>query len=310
MNFIYSDSNKRYYTLDYFYKHKFNSKVSKISLNANFTCPNIDGTKGYGGCAYCASGSGTFGGNKNKPLIEQFYDIKKVEDHKWPNTKYIAYFQANSNTYAPTPYLKNIYEPFLNIKNVVGISIATRSDCITEETLDYLEDLNKKTFLTIELGLQTINPKTNDYLNRKESLKEFENMVYELHKKNIFIVVHIINGLPGETKEDMLNTVKYLNKLPIDGIKIHMLCVLKKTKLGIDYLNKPFHILTKEEYIDILCEQLELLNENIVIERISADPDPKELIEPSWVIKKFDVMNTLDKEMKKRNIYQGDKKNS
>jgi radical SAM protein (TIGR01212 family) len=247
---------------------------------------------------------------KDKSLIEQFYDIKKVEDQKWPNAKYIAYFQANTNTYAPTDYLKSIYEPFLTIKDVVGIAIATRADSITKDTLNYLEELNKKTFLTIELGLQTINPKTSSYLNRQETLSEFEHMVYELHQRNIFTVIHIINGLPGESKDDMLKTVQYLNKLPIDGIKIHMLCVLKNTKLGRDYLIKPFPILTKEEYVDILCDQLEILRPEIVIERISADPNPNDLIEPQWVIKKFDVMNTLDKEMKKRNIYQGDKKDS
>lgn len=305
MRFKFSDSNKRYHALDYYYRNKFGVKVAKVSLNANMTCPNIDGSKGTGGCIYCHAGSGTFGGDKNKTLLEQFNDIKKVEQRKWPKAKFIAYFQANSNTYAPLNKLKEMYEPFLNIPDIVGLAIATRSDCLSDDIIDYLAELKTKTFLTVELGLQTINQSTNKYLNRCETLNEFEDSINNLHKKGIFTVVHIINGLPGETKEDMLNTVRYLNKLPIDGIKIHMLCILKGTKLALDYYKDPFHLLTKDEYVDILKDQLELLRPEIVIERISADPDSNDLIEPTWVIKKFDVMNTLDKLMLKEDSFQG-----
>ena len=224
---------------------------------------------------------------------------------KWPNSLYIGYFQANTNTYAPLPILKEKYESILNLPNVVGLSIATRSDAISNEVLDYLEELNKKTFLTIELGLQSMHAKTLKLINRGHDLANFENMVKKLQERNIKVVVHIINGLPNETKEDMLKTVKYLNSLNIDGIKIHMLHILKNTKLAKMYEEKPFHLLTKEEYIDIVCEQLTYLNENIVIHRITGDPKKEDLIAPTWLLKKFCVLNDIDKEMKKRNYYQG-----
>lgn len=310
-NFKYSNTNKRYHTLDYFYKNKFHEKVFKVSLNAGFSCPNLDGTKGFGGCIYCSkSGSGEFGGNKEDSLIKQFNEIRDRMLKKWPKAKYIGYFQARTNTYAPVEKLKNIYEKILKQDNVIGLNIATRSDSITDECLNYLEELNNKTYLTIELGLQSAKKETNKLINRCETIDEFENMVKKLRKRNINVVVHIINGLPYETKEDMLNTVKYLNKLDIQGIKIHMLSVLKNTPLEKLYKEKNFHILTKEEYIDIVVNQLELLREEIVIHRLTGDPDPKELIAPTWLIKKFCVLNDIDKEMVKRNTYQGVKANA
>jgi radical SAM protein (TIGR01212 family) len=226
-------------------------------------------------------------------------------DHKWHNNKYIAYFQARTNTYAPVERLKQIYEKVLTFDNVIGISIGTRPDAISKECLDYLEDLNKRTYLTVELGLQTIKEETSKLINRCHSLECFENMVKELRKRNIDVVVHIINGLPNETKEDMINTVKYLNQLEIQGIKIHMLSILKNTPLEKYYEQTHFHVLTKEEYVDIVVDQLEHLREEIVIHRITGDPDPQELIEPNWLIKKFCVMNDIDKEMVKRDTYQG-----
>lgn len=305
-NFIYSNTNKRYHTLDYFYKQKFHSKVFKISLNAGFSCPNIDGTVGYGGCIYCSkSGSGEFAGNKEDSLEKQFNTIKNIMLRKWPNGKFIGYFQARTNTYADVATLKKLYEKVLSFDNVIGLNIATRPDAISKECLDYLEELNKKTYLTIELGLQTTNEKTAKLINRCHTLSCFENMVKELRKRNINVVVHIINGLPYETKEDMLNTVKYLNTLDIQGIKIHMLSILKDTPLEKLYQKEHFKVLTKEEYIDIVISQLELLRPEIVIHRITGDPDPKELIAPTWLIKKFCVLNDIDKEMVKRNTYQG-----
>ena len=304
--FKYSDNNKRYHTLDYFYKHKFNSKVFKVSLNAGLICPNIDGTVGKGGCIYCSnSGSGEFAGNKNDDIITQFNEIKKMMLKKWPNAKYIGYFQAHTNTYAPVETLKKLYEPILQQENVVGLNIATRPDAISDECLKYLEELNKKTYLTIELGLQTIHKKTTKIINRCHTLECFENMVKKLRKKNINVVVHIINGLPYETKEDMIKTAKYLNKLDIQGIKIHMLSVIKNTKLEKLYQLKPFHILTEEEYIDIVINQLENLRPEIVINRITGDPKLDDLIQPTWLVKKFCVLNNIDKEMVKRNTYQG-----
>ena len=304
--FPYTLDNKRYHTLNYHVKTKYNCKVVKVSLNAGFSCPNIDGTVGYGGCIYCSkTGSGEFGGDITKSLPEQFYEIKEKIAKKWPNSKYIAYFQARTNTYAPVNILKEKYESVLNLEDVIGIAIATRCDAITDEALDYLTELNKKTNLTIELGLQTIHEKTSKLINRCHTLEKFEKMVKKLQKRNIEVVVHIINGLPYETKEMMIETAKYLNNLNIDGIKIHMLNITKNTPLANLYNQNPFHILTKEEYIDIAISQLEYLNPKIVIHRITADPDPKELIEPAWLLKKFCVLNDIDKEMKKRNTYQG-----
>lgn len=304
--FIYSDNNKRYHTLDYFYKKKFNSKVFKVSLNAGFSCPNIDGTVGTGGCIYCSnSGSGDFAGNISDDLITQFNNIKSLLHKKWPKAKYIGYFQAHTNTYAPINILKEKYETILSLENVVGLSIATRSDAISEDCLNYLEQLSKKTYLTIELGLQTIHEKTTKLINRCHTLKNFEEMVKKLRKRNINVVVHIINGLPFETEEMMIETVKYLNKLDIQGIKIHMLHILKNTKLELLYKNTKFHVLTKDEYVDIICKQLEYLRPEIVINRITGDPVKEDLIEPTWLIKKFCVLNDIDKELVKRNSYQG-----
>ena len=304
--FKYTLDNKRYHTLNYFYKTNFNSKVVKISLNGGFTCPNIDGTKGYGGCIYCSkTGSGEFGGNINDELEVQFNKVKDVINKKWPNSKYIAYFQARSNTYAPLHILKEKYEKVLKFDNVIGIAIATRCDAISDECLDYLEELNKRTFLTVELGLQTIHEETSKLINRCHTLKEFEDMVYKLKERNIKVVVHIINSLPYETEDMMLDTVRYINKLGIWGIKIHMLNIIKDTPLEELYKTKQFHILSKEEYIDIVIKQLELLDEKVVINRITADPDPESLIEPKWLVKKFCVLNDIDKEMVKRNTYQG-----
>lgn len=306
--FKYSDDNKRYHTLNYFYKHKFNSKVFKVSLNAGFSCPNIDGTIGYGGCIYCSkSGSGEFAGNSNDDIVTQFNKVKSMMLKKWPNAKYIGYFQARTNTYAPVEKLKEVYEPILKQEGVIGINIGTRADSITDECLEYLEDLNRRTYLVVELGLQTIHEKTSKLINRCHTLECFTNMVKKLREKNINVVVHIINGLPGESKEDMLETVKYINNLDIQGVKIHMLSILKNTPLEEYYKKNKFHILTKEEYIDIVVSELEYLREEIVINRITGDPDIKELIEPKWLIKKFCVLNDIDKEMVKRNIYQGDK---
>ena len=304
--FKYSNSNKRYHTLDYFYKNKFNSKVFKVSLNAGFSCPNIDGTVGYGGCIYCSSsGSGDYAGNPNDNLVKQFNTVKEIIHKKWPEAKYIGYFQAHTNTYAPVNVLKEKYETILKLPNVVGLNIATRADAINNECLDYLTELNKKTYLTIELGLQTIHESTTKLINRCHTLECFEKMVKKLRDRNINVVVHIINGLPYETKEMMIETVKYLNKLDIQGIKIHMLHILKGKKLAKIYSEKQFHVLTKEEYVGIVCDQLEYINENIVINRITGDPSTDDLIEPNWLVKKFCVLNDIDKEMVRRNSYQG-----
>ncbi|MCX4254907.1 MAG: TIGR01212 family radical SAM protein [Bacilli bacterium] len=302
--FKYSLDNKRYHTLNYFYRSKFDSKVFKVSLNAGFSCPNFRNGKG---CIFCKDGSGNI--YKDIPLKEQFEIVKIPLEKKWPNSKYIAYFQANTNTYASVNVLKEKYESVLSKPNVVGLAIATRSDALSTEILDYLSVLNERTFLTVEIGLQSMHKESLEFIKRGHDLDNFYKAIKELKKRNIFVVVHIINGIPGETKEMMVNTVKYLNSLGIDGIKIHMLYISKGTELEEIYLNNPFHILTKDEYIDIVCEQLEYLDEKIVVERITGDPIKEELTEPTWLLKKFCVLNDIDKEMKKRDIYQGDKVN-
>lgn len=301
--FLYSLDNKRYHTLNYFFRNKFGSKVFKVALNARFTCPNYKN----GGCIYCSHGSGN--NYQEMDLVEQFNLVKIPLERKWPNSKYIAYFQANTNTYAPLSVLKEKYEQVLNIPNVYGLDIATRSDALSEEILDYLSELNKRTFLIVELGLQSIHEDTLKFIRRGHDLKNFEEAVKKLKERNIFVVVHIINGLPYETKEMMIETVKYLNTLGIDGIKIHMLYISTGTPLALIYKERAFPLLTKEEYIDIVCEQLEYLDPKIVIMRITGDPIKEELIAPTWLVKKFCVLNDIDKEMKKRDIYQGDKVN-
>ena len=301
--FKYTLDNKRYHTLNYYYKNKYNKKVFKVALNANFSCPHkINGR----GCIFCSKlGSGDFAGNINKDIITQFNEVKDMMKNKWPDAYYIAYFQANTNTYAPVDVLKEKFESVINLRNVIGLSIATRPDCINDECLKYLQELNKKTNLIIELGLQSMHDNTLKYINRGHDLKCFDECVKKLKAVDINVVVHIINGLPYETKEMMLDTVRHVNKLNIDGIKIHMLHIIKNTELADIYEKEQFNVLTKEEYIDIVISQLELLNPKIVIHRITGDPKKEDLIAPSWLLKKFCVLNDIDKEMVKRNTYQG-----
>ena len=243
-----SNTNKRYYTLDYYYKQRYGKKVFKVSLNLNLTCPNIDGTKSYGGCIYCKNGSGE---DKNLSLKEQFIKVKTLLHKKWPDAKYIAYFQANSNTYCSVNFLKEKVDEVLSYDNVCGINIATRCDCIKDDMLEYLKELNKKTDLVIELGLQTIKDETSKLINRAHTLKD----------------------------------------TPLEKL----------------YKKEKFHVLTRKEYVDIVCDELEYLNEDIVINRITGDPHEEDLIEPFWLQKKFCVLNEIDKELVKRNTYQGKK---
>ena len=303
----YINNQHRYYTLDYYYKNKYNSKVFKVALNGNFTCPNRDGKISTLGCIFCSeSGSGDFAGDKELPLKEQFEQVKAVLLKKWPKAKYIPYFQANTNTYGPISKLKALFNEAVTLDNdIVSISIATRPDCLSNETIEFLNELNQIKPVTIELGLQTIHDSTAKVINRGYNLNVFEDAVKRLNKYNIEIVVHIINGLPFETKDMMLDTVKYLNNLNIQGIKIHSLFILKNTKLAEMFLNNEFNILTMDEYVDTTVEQLAIIRDDIVIHRINGDAPRDLLIEPQWSIKKLVVMNEIDKKMKERNYYQG-----
>lgn len=299
--FKYTLDNKRYHTLNYFFKTKFGQKVFKVPLNINSTCPN----KINGGCIFCSNNSASNISDNSVDILTQFEKAKNILEKKWPNSLYIAYFQSGTNTYNNIEKIKKYIDTLLTIPKVVGISIATRPDCLNDEWLKYFDELNKKTFLMIELGLQSSKEETLKFINRGHDVKCFTKAVKDLQKIKIFTVAHIINGLPFETKEDMINTVKYLNNLKIDAIKIHMLYISKNTKLADIYKKQNIKILKKEKYIDIVCSQLEYINEKIVIERLTGDPIEDELIEPKWLLKKFCVLNDIDKEMVKRNIYQG-----
>ena len=303
----YFTSAKPYNSLNEYYKQEYGKKVAKISLNAGFTCPNRDGKKGYGGCIFCSKDlSGDFAGDKNKSLKEQFDDIKEVILKKWPDTLFIPYFQAGSNTYAPIDYLKKIFnEAILFDPKVVGISIATRGDCINHDIAKMLGEINKKIHVQVELGLQSANEKTSDYINRKMTNQEFEIGVELLRKENIEVVCHIINGLPNETIDDMLNTIRYINKLDIQGVKIHSLLILKDTILADNYKKDKFPILDLEQYVEIVCKQISILRPDIIIHRLAADGNANDLIEPLWTKKKMVVMNEIDKYLRKNNIYQG-----
>lgn len=302
-----TNKERPYYTINDYYLEKYGHKVYKIALNGDFTCPNRDGSLSYRGCIFCSeSGSGEFGGEISDPLEVQFEKVKTMMSNKWKEGKYIAYFQANTNTYGPLEKLKTLYEKALTLDpDIIGLSIATRPDCISDETLDYLEDLNKRTFLIIELGLQTIHEKTSKLINRGHTYQVFEDMVNKLRDRNIHVVVHIINGLPYETKEMMLETLEKLNTLDIQGIKIHMLFMTKQTPLYEYYQHHPFHFLTLEEYVDITTAQIERLRPDIIIHRLTGDAPRNELIEPKWTLKKFVVTNEIDKLMRQRHTYQG-----
>ncbi|MDY0138397.1 MAG: TIGR01212 family radical SAM protein [Candidatus Izemoplasmatales bacterium] len=305
MNFFTDE--KHYNTLNNFYRHRFNTKVFKIALNGGFTCPNRDGKISTAGCIFCSdSGSGEFGGDKHFSLKEQFTTIKSMMEKKWKVGKYIVYFQSFSNTYGPIKKLRRLYNEALTLdENIIGLNIGTRADCFSEEIYDLLEEINKKTYLTIELGLQSMHDKTLVQINRGHNLEIFINTVSELRKRDINVVVHIINGLPGETEEMMLETADFLNTLDIQGVKIHMLYITHSTPLSRIYIKKPFKLLTLKEYVSITVKQLCLLNDNIIIHRVTGDPDRNDLIAPEWTLKKFIVANEIDKLMRKNKLYQG-----
>lgn len=303
----YITSQHRYYTLDYYLKERFGEKVAKVALNGNFSCPNRDGKISNKGCIFCSEkGSGDFAGDPKEDLLTQFNKIKEMTKGKWKNPKYIAYFQANTNTYGSMEKLHKLYDEAITLTDdVVCLSIATRPDCINEEICSYLGKLNKINPVWVELGLQTIHQETADYINRGYTLDVFENAVNLLRKQNIEVIIHVINGLPNETNQMMLETIKYLNSLDIQGIKIHSLFVLKNTILGYLYEKEPFKIMTLEEYSSLVCEELAILRKDIVVHRIMGDAPRDLLIEPKWSIKKLVVMNEIDKLMKEKNYYQG-----
>ena len=311
MNELFTEE-KHYLTLNNYLKHLYNEKVFKVSLNGNFSCPNRDGKISTNGCIFCsAKGSGDFAGNINLSIKDQFYEVVSKLENKWPNGAYIAYFQANTNTYGTVSELKMRYEQIIKDgkkldDKIKVLSIATRPDCLDDDILNLLNELNKQIPLWIELGFQSSNEDTAKFINRGYQNECLITAVNNLKAIGIKVIVHIINGLPTDTYGDMINTVKFLSHLPIDGIKIHMLHVINNSPLGKLYKEKPFPLLSLEEYVEIVVAQLRLLPPNVVIHRITGDADKNELLAPMWTLKKFVVMNEIDKLMRKEKYYQGD----
>lgn len=303
--FPYSDTNKRYHTQSYYLKKRFGCKVIKISLNGGFTCPNIDGTKGYGGCTYCSAGSGSFGGDPALSVTEQFEQVRKRLSGKWDEGLYIPYFQANTNTYAPVEKLRRLTEEALGCDRAVGIAISTRPDCISDDALDYLAELNERTYLTVELGLQTIFDHTAQRINRCHTYSDFLRCYERLRAKGINICVHLINGLPGETCEHMLKSAKAMSELELHSIKLHLLHIIKGTAIAEEYARGEFSAMTMEAYVETVCEQLKLFPPELIIERLTGDGSWSSLIAPRWSLKKMPVLNEIDKRLAAENSYQG-----
>ena len=300
------DDNKRYHTWNYYLRNTFGEKIFKVSINAGFTCPNIDGKVAYGGCTYCSKeGSGDFAGNPKDDLIKQFNDIKEMMLRKWPNAKYIGYFQAYTNTYAPLEVLKEKYETILAQDDVVGLSISTRPDCLEDDVLEYLAELNERTNLWVELGLQTIHDSTSKIINRGHDYKTFLEGVEKLKSKNIKTVVHIINGLPGEDYNMMMETAKAVADLNVHGIKIHLLHVIKNTPMARMLEKNMMSLMTQDDYVNLVCDQLEILPPEMVIHRLTGDGKKEDLVGPLWSLKKWEVLNAIDDTIKARDSYQG-----
>ncbi len=284
-------------TLASYLKGEFNTRVAKLSFDAGFTCPNKDGKCGKGGCAFCSDeGGGYYTGTPEEQMA--------LTRYKWPDAKYLAYFQSNTNTYAPVEVLKKKYDEALKIENVLGLAIGTRADCLPDDVLELLKDYNKKTFLWVELGLQSTNKKTRYSMNICCSMKTFEKGALSLINSNIKTVFHIILGLPGDSIEDMFETVRYACSLNPFGIKLHMFHLIEGSQLGKKHPN-GYGLMTREEYVKLVVDLIEIIPKEIVMHRITGDPPSSGLIEPFWVRDKRRVLNDIQKEFKKRETYQG-----
>ncbi len=306
MDFKYTADNKRYHTWNYHLRQKFGTKVFKVALNGGFTCPNIDGTKGVGGCTYCSgSGSGDFAGNPSHSILTQFDEVRAELHKKWHDAKYIAYFQAHTNTYAPVEVLKSRFEPVLKLDNVVGLSIATRADALPDDVLDYLSELNERTYLIVELGLQTIFDSTGERINRCHTYAEFLEGYEKLARRGINVCVHLIDGLPGETPEMMRESARAVASLRPHCVKLHLLHIIKGTKMAEQYARGEITTMTLEEYVQIIADQIELMPPETVIQRLTGDGGRDVLIAPLWSLKKFVVLNSIDKELLRRSTWQG-----
>lgn len=296
---------KRYHSLNYFLREKFGEKIFKISLDGGFSCPNRDGTVSHGGCIFCSErGSGDFAGSRDFSIDRQFNDIKLMMNKKWKQGKYIAYFQAYTNTYAPIDVLREKYQEAMSQEGVVALAIATRPDCLGEEVLDLLEEISKKLYLWVELGLQTSKDSTARLINRGYKREVFEEAVKNLRGRGIDVVVHTIFGLPEESLEDMLDTVKYISKLPIQGVKFHLLHLIEGTPIVKLYEQGRLKFMSQEEYIELICKSITLLPEDIVVHRLTGDAPRELLIGPMWSLKKWEILNAIDNTLKDNNWYQ------
>ena len=304
----YSDTNKRYYTYDHYLKKTFGAKCAKIPIDAGFTCPNIDGRCGVGGCIYCSSrGSGDFAESASVSISDQIRITRERLSSKWKTDMCIPYFQAHTNTYAPTNVLREKFEEALLSHGVVGLNIATRADCLEDETVKYLGELAERTTLTVELGLQSSDDETASAINRGHDFSSFVDGFNRLRRENdkIQICVHIIFGLPGEDDEKMLKTVRDVAGLKPDQVKIHLLHVLNSSRLGEIYKKGGYEPLDRERYISLVVKALELLPPDTVVARLTGDGMSEDLLAPDWSRKKVSVINDIDKLMYKNNTYQG-----
>lgn len=299
---------KRYNTWNGHLRTKFGKKVMKIALNGGFTCPNIDGKKGYGGCTYCSSsGSGDFAGDPAHSILTQFEEVKSRMLKKWHEGLYMPYFQAHTNTYAPASVLRERFEPVLKKDGVVGISIATRADCLDNDVLEYLSELNGRTYLIVELGLQSIFDSTGERINRCHTYAEFLEGYNKLADRGINVCIHLINGLPGEDKDMMLESAKTVAALRPHCLKLHLLHVIRGTRMERELLEGRVGLMSLEDYVDIIVRQLEVIHPRTVIQRLTGDGARADLVGPMWSLKKFEVLNAIDRELEKRDTYQGKK---
>ncbi|OGW08731.1 MAG: TIGR01212 family radical SAM protein [Nitrospinae bacterium RIFCSPLOWO2_12_FULL_39_93] len=297
---------KRYYPFGQHLKEVFGEKVCKITVDAGFTCPNRDGKAGKGGCIYCSEGSHYLPSQyRNLPVSEQLTSSIVRIRNKFNINKFIAYFQAYSNTYAPADKLEKLYNEALSVDEIVGLSIGTRSDCLSNKTLDLLQEYAEKTYLWLEIGLQSIHDRTLKLINRGHTFEQFMNTVRRAKGRGFKICTHVILGLPGESSNDMMKTAKAVGESGIDGIKLHHLHILKGTPLEKIYLNKEFNLLDENTYVNLVCDFLECLPHDIIIQRLVGDAPKDRLIAPFWTSNKLDVINAIDKEMERRESYQG-----
>lgn len=297
---------KPYHSLDYMLRERFGEKVYKVALNGGMTCPNRDGTLGNRGCIFCsAGGSGDFAASSQIPITGQIQQQIEAIRQKRPVNKFIAYFQAYTNTYAPTAYLRKIFTEAISHPAVAAISIGTRPDCLGDDVLELLDELNQIKPVWVELGLQTMHEKTASYIRRGYPLSRFEEAVNQLHQRNLDCIVHTILGLPGEDTQAVLKTIDYLNSFPIQGIKLQLLHILKGTDLATDYLAGKFQVLSQEEYIQLVIACLTHLRPEIVIHRLTGDGPKNLLVAPLWSSAKRTVLNNLHHQMKEKGVWQG-----